>query len=139
MDQAVSNFLSKEQVGVLSVTLEDGTIHGATVHYSHTSDPFKIYIQTSKASLKASPFLNGEVGKGAMVIGVSEKDWLTLQVHGSVRAVVDEELENVYKIVYQKHPEAEEHKGPKTIFLEFTPTWWKYTDFNTEPPTVINS
>lgn len=140
MNPVISNFLMKEKVGVLSVILADGTPHSATMHYSYKDEPFKIYIQTSNTTLKAQPFLNGEVGKGAMAIGFSEEDWLTLQIHGDIRIISGhEELEEVYKIHYKKNPDAEQYKGPKTVFLEFTPNWWRYTDFNTDPETIINS
>jgi len=75
-----------------------------------------------------------------MVIGLSEEEWLTLQMHGDVKIISDnKELEKVYKIHYAKHPEAEQYKGPKTVFLEFTPTWWRFTDFNTNPETIIEN
>lgn len=138
--ESILNYLEKNRIGVISVILEDGAVHSATVHYSHNENPLKIYIQTSSDTLKAKLFLDGGAGKGAFVIGFSEEEWLTLQMHGEVRAVSDkDELEQIYKIHYAKHPEAEQYKGPKTIFLEFTPTWWRYTDFNTDPDTIVYS
>lgn len=136
----ILNFLEKYRVGVVSVPLKDENVHSATVHYSHKISPLKIYIQTSNDTLKAQPFLKGEVEKGAFVIGFSEDEWLTLQMHGEIKAVFEQnELEKIYKIHYKKHPNAEQYKGPNTIFLEFTPTWWRYTDFNTDPETILNS
>lgn len=138
MNQAALDLLAKDNIGVLSVTLPSGEIHSASVHISHAENPVRIFIQTSNSSLKAQSLLEGEAKNAAMVVGFSEEEWLTLQMHGTVRAVTGEkELEEVYKIHYKKHPDAEQYKGPKTIFLEFTPTWWRYTDFNTEPPTII--
>lgn len=138
MNPSILQLLQKYRIAVISVTLSDGVIHSATVHYSFKENPFTVYIQTSNTTLKAKPFLNGETGKGAIVIGFSEEDWITLQLHGNIRAVTDvNELEEVYKVHYQKQPEAEKYKGPKTVFLEFTPTWWRYTDFNTEPENII--
>lgn len=140
MNQAILDLLSKHTIGVISVVLNDSNVHAATVHFSHKNDPLKVYIQTSNKTLKAQPFLNGETGKGAFVLGFSEEEWLTLQMHGTVRAVSDQnELEEIYKVHYAKHPDSEQYKGPKTVFLEFTPTWWRYTDFNTEPPIIISS
>lgn len=140
MEKPIANLLNKEQVCVLSVLLQNGDIHSATVHYSHKDAPLKFYIQTSNDTLKAQPFLKGEAGKAAMVIGFSEQDWLTLQMHGNVRIITNEdELQDVYKIHYKKHPGAEKYKGPQTVTLEFTSTWWRYTDYNTEPETIITS
>ena len=140
MNQLVSDILNKYRVGVISVLIENEEIHSATVHYSHSENSLKLYIQTSNSTLKAQPFLNGRTGKGAFVVGFSEEDWLTLQMHGDIEIVSElNELKEVYKVHYKKHPDAEKYKGPKTIFLKFTPTWWRYTDFNTEPETIINS
>jgi general stress protein 26 len=140
MDKTVLDFLSKDRIAVISVSLEDGAVHSATVHFSHQNDPFKFYIQTSSDTLKAQPFLNGQTGQGALVVGFSEEEWVTFQAHGTIRAILDqEELEKICKIHYQKLPDAEKRKGPDTVFLEFTPTWWRYTDFKSKPKTVINS
>ena len=140
MDSKIVDFLKKERVGVLSVILPEGIPHSATVHFSESIDPLKLYIQTSNRTTKVKPFLNGKSGKAAFVIGFSERDWLTLQMRGSIVAIRDKkELERIYKIHYKKQPEAEQYKGPKTVFLKFTPTWYRYTDFNTDPETKIEN
>lgn len=140
MDTKINDFLITERVGTLSVIIADNTPHSATVHYSHQLNPLKLFIQTSNSTTKAKPFLNGEIGKASFVVGFSEEEWLTFQMRGTIRQIVDPEvLSNIYKIHYKKHPEAKQYKGPKTVFLEFTPTWWRYTDFNTEPETIISS
>lgn len=141
MDKAVLDFLTKEKLSVISVVLESGQVHSATVHFSHVLEPvLKIYVQTSSATVKASPFLSGQVGQGALVVGFSHIDWLTLQMRGTVRLVTDsEEIQKVSQLHYAKHPDAQKRSGPTTVFLEFTPTWWRYTDFKTSPPTIITS
>lgn len=123
---------------MVSVVLEDGTLHSASIHYSHSENPFRIFMQTANTTIKAQPFLNGQTGKGSFVIGFSEEEWLTLQMHGSIRSVTDpNELEEIYKIHYGKFPEVEKYKGSETVTLEFVPQWWRYTDFNIVPPTII--
>lgn len=140
MDSRVYDLIRKERTCVLSILQEDGTPHAATVHFSHTEDPLKFFIQTSNKTLKAQPFLNDDTGKAAIVLGFSEEEWVTLQLHGDIRAVSDpSELEAIYKIHYAKNPDAEQYRGPNTVFLEFVPTWWRYTDLNTEPETILKS
>lgn len=136
MNSNIQNFIQKERIGVISILLSDGTIHSATVHFSHQNNKF--FIGTSNDTLKVQPFLNGETGKGAFVIGFSEKEMITLQMHGIVRLVSNkDELEELYQVHYHKHPKAEQHKNdPTTVFLEFVPTWARYTDFNTDPETI---
>jgi general stress protein 26 len=138
MNQKILDFLKKEPVGVISVLMADGAPHSATVHYSHQENPLKFFIQTSNGTVKVQNLLDGKIGKAAMVIGFSEQAWLTMQMRGTIRVVSDKnELEVIYKTHYAKHPDAEKYKGPKTVFLEFTPTWWRFTDFNSEPETII--
>jgi len=138
MDEQILNFLNKDRICVISVPMEDESLHSAAVHFSFQESPFKFYIQTSKTSLKAKPFLGGATKNGAIVIGFSEQDWITLQMHGSVRAVLDpNEAETVAETHYKKQPQAKQRKGPNSIFMEFTPTWYRFTDFNTKPPTII--
>ena len=138
MDSKIINFIAKERVCVLSVVLPDGIPHVATVHYSHADSPLRLFIQTSNTTTKARALTNKENAKAAVVIGFSEQDWLTLQMRGDIKIVSSEnELEEICKIPSKKHPDAEKCKGPSTVFLKFQPTWWRFTDFNTDPETVI--
>ena len=141
MNQQIKDFLKKERVGAFSIVLLDGSPHVAIVHYSHTENPLKFFIQTSNKSVKFSPFVSGGTAKAAMVIGSSEKDWLTFQMRGNARAVTNpEELDSIYQIHYPKHPDAEKWKDdPETAFIGFTPTWWRFTDYNTTPETITES
>ena len=141
MNPQILNFITKERACVLSVILPDGTPHSAAVHYSHQNGPLKIFIQTTNTTEKVKGLLNGETGKASLVIGFSEQDWLTLQIRGDIKIVSElNQLQEIYKIHYAKHPDAEQYKNnPGTVFLEFTPTWWRFTDFNTDPETIISS
>lgn len=140
MNPKILNFLAQERVGAISVLLPNGAPHSAAVHYSLQKDPLKIYIQTSNNTKKVQGLLDGKTSKAAMVFGFSEEDWLTLQMDGNARLISDaEKLQSIYKIHYQKNPEAEKYKGANTVFIEFTPTWYRFTDFNTEPETVLEA
>src|SRR5205807_1596520 len=76
MNPEIEAFLTKERIGVLSVLLADGSPHAATIHFSHIENPLKLYVQTRNTTTKAKPFLNGEVGKAAFVVGFSEEEWI---------------------------------------------------------------
>jgi general stress protein 26 len=137
MNELILQFLQNERIGVISVLLKNEIIHSATVHFSHQNNRF--FIGTSNDTLKAQPFLKDERGNGSLVIGFSEKEMITLQMHGIIHLVSDRgELEKIYKVHYHEHPKAEQYKNdPTTVFLEFIPTWSRYTDFNTDPETII--
>ncbi|OHB24890.1 MAG: hypothetical protein A2542_00630 [Parcubacteria group bacterium RIFOXYD2_FULL_52_8] len=139
MNQAILNLLNKERVSVLSVLLPDGRPHAAAMHYSFVVEPFRFYFQTTNTSLKAQGLQSGGGIRAAVVVGTSEVDWVTLQMHGSLCIVTDRvELEKIYNVHYVKNPQAKQYKNdPETIFLEFAPGWWRFTDFTTQPETVI--
>lgn len=138
MHPVAIHLLEKERVCVLSIVLPDGSPHCAAVHYSQQLIPPKIFIQTYPTLKTEAIKKEGGRTKAAVVVGLSEQDFVTLQMRGDIRIVSDlEELKNIHEIHYAKLPDAEKYKGPNTLFLEFIPTWWRYTDFNTEPETVI--
>lgn len=110
------------------------------MHYSQITDPVKLFIQTSPTVKTNAIQEKGGIAKAAVVVGLSEADFVTLQMRGDVRIVSDTaDLENIYKIHYAKHPKAAKQKGPHTLFLEFVPTWWRYTDLKSDPKIVIES
>lgn len=141
MDNRISTFLTKHHIAALTVTLSDGTLHAAALHFSHQEEPTVIYFSTDRTSRKCQGLLNGEVQQAALVVGLSEEEWVTVQMDGEVQAISDEtELARVQAVHYAKHPGSEKYKDdPATIFLKFTPKWWRYTDFNTEPVTLLES
>lgn len=140
MNPIAIDLLHKERVGALSVVLSDGSPHIAVVHYSQQTDPVKIFIQTYPTVKTGAIKDKGGVAKAALVVGLSEQEFVTLQMRGNIRIVSDaKELDDIYKVHYAKHPDAEKYKGSNTIFLEFIPTWWRYVDFKTDPETIIDS
>lgn len=140
-DQTILHFLETKKIAVLTTLLEDSTPHSATLHYSHTSDPLKLYFSTKNTSRKCQNLLNGQVGKSSLVIGFSEEEWITLQMEGTIQIVTNKnELDKISPLHYSRHPNSAKFKDdPATVFLAFTPNWWRYTDFNTRPSTVISS
>lgn len=140
MDQKVLDFIRNHRVCSLTVLLSDGTPHAAAMHYSHTEEPLIFYFSTDKTYRKSEALLTGQRVKASMVIGFNEEEWLTLQLEGAIHIMQDEdETKRIKTIHYQKNPSSKQFESlPTTIFLVFTPTWWRFTDFNTEPPSIIS-
>ncbi|KND48901.1 MAG: hypothetical protein AB200_00540 [Parcubacteria bacterium C7867-005] len=139
MNTQIQALLDKENVGVLSVLLPDGSPHVSAMHYSYSAEPFRIFVQTALPTNKTWHFeRDGDTVKGAFVVGLSENDWVTLQVRGDVSLVRDPaRLEEITKIHYAKFPHAEEYRDSGNVFLEIVPNWSRYSDFKTKPKTVI--
>lgn len=131
MEKKILDFLEKQRVCSLTTLLKDSSPHAAALHYSHKDGPLEIYISTENNSRKCEALLDGKSGKAAFVIGFSEAEFVTLQIDGDVRLVMDKkELVKIHKIHYKKHPDSEKWKNdPATVFLVFTPTWWRYTEY----------
>ena len=141
MNKRVLDFLAKHRVCSLTTLLKDGSPHAAALHYSHKDEPLELYFSTENTSLKTQSLLAGKSTKASVVIGFSEEEWRTLQMDGAVKAIFDsEELKKAHSIHYVKIPDAEQYKdAPATIFLKFIPKWWRWTDYNTDPPSILSS
>lgn len=138
MNTEIQDFLTQNNIGVLCVTMDDGTPHAATIHYSHSEEPLTFYISTSAKSKKCEPLTNKSVA-GSFVVGFSENEMKTFQADGMVSRVTDpDELASIYIIHYKKHPHAAAFKdNPNTAFLKFVPHWWRFSDLGATPPRVI--
>ncbi len=138
MNPEVLGFLSHHKICSLTTLLLDGSPHAAVLHYSHTTNPLTIYVGTENTSRKMEALVKNKSGKASLVIGFSDEEWKTLQMDGDVHVISPEEAEKIQAIHYKKHPGAEKFKNnPETIFIKFTPSWWRYSDYTTNPPTFI--
>lgn len=137
MDSQIEQFLNSHRIGCLTVLLSNGQPHAATVHYSHSSEPLKIYIQTGKDTQKCQKLLQDKVSPASFVVGFSEEEWQTLQLDGQVRLLeTDEEIKQFQDVHHQKVSEAKRAEDKETAYLEFTSENGKFSDFTTKPPTV---
>ena len=131
MDKKILDFLAKNRISVLTTLLPDGSPHSASLHFSNNNNPFEFYFSTERSSRKCQSLLNGKPGKSSLVVGFSEEDFITLQMEGEVKAILNkEDLEKIHKVHYAKYPDSEKWKNdPGSVFLVFTPKWWRYTEF----------
>ncbi len=141
MEEKILAFLKSHRVCSLATLLSDGSPHTASMHYSHQDQPIKLFFSTENTSRKCQILLDGKSTKASVVVGFSEEEWITLQLDGEVKAILaPDNLKAAKAVHYLKHPNSQQYENaPATIFLEFTPTWWRYTDFNTKPETIISS
>mgnify|MGYP001590142474 CR=1 FL=1 len=128
MDQRALDLLKNERVCALSVCLPDGSCHNAAMHFSVQENPLVVYIQTESTSIKCKKLPT----KASIVVGFSEETMQTLQMDGEIKKI-EGDLTEIHKIYYAKNPTAEQYKNdPGTVFLVFTPSWWRYTDYKKE-------
>lgn len=141
MDKKILDFLAKHRLSSLTTLLKDGSPHASVLHYSHQENPLEIFFSCDNTSLKCEAILEGKSTKASVVIGFSEEEWVTFQMDGDIAMVSDVgELKVIQDRHYVKHPNSAAFKDiPTTFFLKFTPKWWRYTDYNTKPYTILSS
>ena len=141
MDPKILNFISRHRISCLTTLLLDKQPHSATVHYCHQDDPLTFYFLTERASRKCQGLLKGQITKASLVIGFSEEEWVTLQLEGEARALVNQNEDQVARQVFHRkylgfNPD---NLDPEDVFLSFTPTWWRYTELKSNPKLVLSS
>jgi general stress protein 26 len=137
----IKAFLEKHRLCVLAVDTGDGNIHAATLHCSYTDEPLKFFFSTDKGSRKCIGLISGRPRKASMVIGFQEKEWVTFQADGTVVMVQDKEhIKSIREVHYKKFPESKEYENDEmSVMLEFTPSWWRFSDFTIDPIKYIES
>ena len=140
MPQKIKEYLDTQRVGVLAVQMLDGTPHGATVHFAHTTEPFEFTFETYRDYRKCEPLFVQDTTSATFVIGFTEGKQ-TLQMDGAAQLIdtTDERVE----LYLQKFPEKREKfadMGDKAVWFTFTPTWWRFTDWDTpDGKTIVSS
>lgn len=122
MDQRIPNFLEYQKMSVLAIVLENGTPHTAAMHFVY-HEGF-IYFSTHKGSRKLQK-VETERTKASLTVGFSEQEWITAQFEGEIEKTDIRAKE----IMLSKYPDDIKHFDQDTVFLKFTPTWWRYSDF----------
>lgn len=133
MPPEVYNYIKDQRVGVLAVEMDDGSPHAATVHFAYTEQPFVLYFKTSSETRKAQPLVSKRTVRASYVIGANEAEMKTLQMDGYIENVGPEEKPVFEETFHGRFPEKiKKEPDPKAVFIKFTPTWWRFTDW-TQP------
>lgn len=119
MDQRIIDFLKTNRIAILA------TPHASAMHFTFDEKAFVFYFITAKDSRKLK-----NLGEASVVIGFSEQEWITVQLDGTLEAV--EGIQTLKDLILAKYPEDVKHMNRETVFLKFTPTWWRYSDFKNE-------
>lgn len=141
LDSSVIDFINTNRIAVLAVLDKNGKPHAATVHFSAQPDSLEIYVATNRNSKKCEVMLAHDHVDASVTIGFSEESCVTLQLDGTAQIITDEtEKSDFIKLHYSKFPEhSKRADAPETAFIKFTPTWWRFSDYNQKPPHIISS
>lgn len=141
MDPKVKAFLENHRIGVLSVLTSNNLIHSATIHYAASFEPLEFIFLTDKNSKKVEPLATGAKVTASLVIGFSEEEWVTLQMHGTAHMPTKPtKISRAWEVYSVKFVGSEKYKTEKeSTLIVFTPTWWRYTKLKPRPGEIISS
>ncbi len=124
LDSSILEYLKTQRIGVLALRMPDGTPHAATVHFAYDELSSIFIFQTSPTYRKVEAVKNGET-TASFVVGVDEGYMKTLQLDGMAQLVDTETIKEAY---LNKFPEKRD-KHPDNVFITFTASWWRFTDW----------
>ena len=141
MDTRIVEFLRKDKVSVLTTLIKGGRPHSATVHYAMSEEPFYFVVWTGSKSRKLSVIRIGRSVQASMVIGFSEKKWLTMQMEGELKWLkTDNEIADAWSVYRWKYGGTKKFEnGPDSALVRFTPNWWRFTKVKPYPSLIISS
>lgn len=137
MNEEILKFIESKRLAVLAVAMDDGSPHGAIMHFAYRGDTGDFVFLTDKNYMKSRPLMAKESTKATAVIGFDENEMKTLQLDGKAALSEKKSDKEVY---FKKFPDkCAKFDGPNDIIFTFTPTWWRYTEWSSEGKRILSS
>ena len=132
----ILTFLRAHRLAVQASASLEGEPQAAVVGYAVT-DSFEIVFDTLASTRKAENIRRNP--KLAFVIGgLKHADERTVQYEGVADEPSGEELEELKQTYYAVFPDGPSRlTWPGLIYVRVKPTWIRYSDYNTDPPEII--
>lgn len=134
--KSLLRFLRQHRLAVQSSVSAVNHAQAAVVGFA-ISDEFEIIFDTldstrKVANLRQNPRL-------ALVIGgLLPGDERTAQYEGVADEPIGAELERLTEIYYGVYPDGRARRSwPGLIYIRLRPTWIRYSDYNVEPPQIV--
>ena len=137
MDKSeILSFLRAHRLAVQATSSLDGAPQAAVVGYAVTDDlelVFDTLASTRKArNIRSNPKLAFVIG------GLKKADERTVQYEGVADEPRGEELERLKQIYYGVFPDGPTRMSwPGLIYVRVKPTWLRYSDYNSDPPVIV--
>jgi general stress protein 26 len=129
-------FLQSQRIAVQSSLSADGAPQAAVVGIAVTDD-LNVVFDTDGTSRKVANLRHDP--RIALVIGGMEPgDERTVQYEGLADEPSGVDLERLTEIYYLTYPDGRERRSwPGLVYIRVRPTWVRYSDFNENPPLVM--
>jgi general stress protein 26 len=130
------DFLRAHKLAIQATASADGAPQAAVVGYAVT-DRFELVFDTLDSTRKARNLR--ENPKLAFVVGgLKAGDERTVQYEGVADEPTGAECERLKAVYYAVFPDGPSRLGwPGLIYVRVRPTWIRYSDYNRDPPEII--
>ncbi len=129
-------FLRQHRLAVQASVSATSDPQAAVVGYAVT-DEFEIIFDTLESTRKAQNLRQNP--KLALVIGgLIPGDERTVQYEGIADEPSGEDLERLKNLYYDVYPDGPSRLSwPGLIYVRVRPTWVRYSDYNLDPPEIV--
>jgi len=129
-------FLRQHRLAVQASVFATGGPQAAVVGFAVT-DRFEIIFDTLDSTRKVQNLRQNP--KLALVIGgLVAGDERTVQYEGIADEPSGQELERLTKVYYRVFPDGTSRLNwPGLIYVRVRPTWIRYSDYNVDPPEIV--
>ena len=134
--RALLEFLRVHRLAVQSSVSAGGAAQAAIVGFAAT-DQFEIVFDTLETTRKALNLRHNP--RVALVIGGwAPGDERTVQYEGVADEPSGDELERLREAYYEVYPDGPSRLSwPGLIYVRVRPTWVRYSDYNRNPPEIV--
>ncbi|WP_246762926.1 pyridoxamine 5'-phosphate oxidase family protein [Rhizobium sp. NZLR1] len=128
----ILEFLRKHTLAVIATCHRNGTPEAATVDFS-VRDNLEIVFDTFKDTRK----FNNLAERPGVAFVVGWNDNITVQYEGEATSVRAADIEQYQEAHLNSVPAEREFIERGAVMFKATPRWIRYSDFNKEPPELI--
>jgi general stress protein 26 len=130
----VLEFIKSQTLAVLSTASPTGKAESAVMAIAVT-DTWDILMSTESntrkvINLKTNPFTSVLVG------GVASP---SVQLDGITTIYSGSDAKPIKQQIIAIHPDTAPYLTPTSVYIKFTPTWYRYSDFRVDPPVIEES
>jgi hypothetical protein len=134
--EALLEFMRLEKYAVQTSVSPQGVPQAAVVGIAVT-DRLEVVFDTLASSRKA-PNLRANPAIALVIGGTRDGDERTVQYEGVADEPSGGELERLLAVYYARFPEGPERRSwPGLIYMRVKPTWIRYSNFNSQPPEIV--
>jgi hypothetical protein len=129
-------FLKEHRLAVEASVSASLAAQAAVIGFA-LSDEFEIIFDTLNSTRKV-PNLRQNPRLAFVVGGLLPGDERTAQYEGIADEPTGTELERLTEIYYGVYPEGRTRRSwPGLIYIRVRPTWIRYSDYNVDPPQIV--